>query len=489
VEPTPVIENLGSALPSRGAHATTGASELQVASAARRRDVARRRDTLYRRSLALADMVAVACAVGVAVAFGDEMRLTFAAASIPFVFVLIVKTMGLYDRDEQLLHKTTLDEVPALFALASLAVLLLWLADGLFVEGAWDRVQVLLAWMTLFSSMVCLRALARALAGSRVPIERCLLVGNAATAHYVRDKLAIGSSIKAELVGVVEPITALENGPSLPPVDLGLTVEAQQVERVILATGAISRDELLNTIRELKSLGVKVSVLPEASRITGSSAEMDRIHGMTLLGMRRFEFTRSSAVIKRSFDIFGSVCALTASAPVLAITAVAIKVSDRGPVFFRQLRVGMHGEHFQMVKFRSMVVGADEQKEGLRHLNEGDGVFKIVDDPRLTRVGRVIRRLHIDELPQLWNVLRGDMSLVGPRPLPLDEDIRIEGWHRRRLDLRPGITGPWQVLGSYRIPVREMVKLDYQYVAEWSLWSDVRILLLTLGHIARRRGQ
>jgi lipopolysaccharide/colanic/teichoic acid biosynthesis glycosyltransferase len=142
-----------------------------------------------------------------------------------------------------------------------------------------------------------------------------------------------------------------------------------------------------------------------------------------------------------------------------------------------------------MLKFRSMIDGADQQKEALLHLNEGDGVFKIADDPRITRVGRWIRRLHIDETPQLINVLCGEMSLVGPRPLPLDEDRRIEGWHRRRLDLSPGITGPWQILGSARIPVREMVKLDYQYVADWSLWNDVRILLLTIGHVARGRGQ
>jgi lipopolysaccharide/colanic/teichoic acid biosynthesis glycosyltransferase len=135
-----------------------------------------------------------------------------------------------------------------------------------------------------------------------------------------------------------------------------------------------------------------------------------------------------------------------------------------------------------------MVDGAEHQREGLMHLNQADGVIKIADDPRITRVGRVIRRLHVDEIPQLVNVLRGHMSLVGPRPLPLDEDRRIVGWHRRRLDLRPGITGPWQVLGSSRIPVSEMVRLDYQYIADWSVWNDIRILLLTVPRVIRRRG-
>jgi len=175
-------------------------------------------------------------------------------------------------------------------------------------------------------------------------------------------------------------------------------------------------------------------------------------------------------------------------AGVLLATAIVVKLDSPGPILFRERRAGRHGAPFSMLKFRSMVEGADEQKDDLRHLNEADGVFKIAQDPRITRAGRLLRPFHLDELPQLANVLRGEMSLVGPRPLPLDEDSRLEGWHRRRLDLRPGITGVWQVLGSSRIPVREMVRIDYQYVANWSLWNDIRILLLTVPQVVRRRG-
>src|SRR5204863_154310 len=124
----------------------------------------------------------------------------------------------------------------------------------------------------------------------------------------------------------------------------------------------------------------------------------------------------------------------------------------------------------------------------LRHLNEADGVFKIANDPRITRVGRLLRKAHIDELPQLFNVIRGEMSLVGPRPLPLDEDCAIQGWHRGRLELPPGITGYWQVLGSTRVPVKDMVKLDYLYVANWSVWGDIKLLLRTVPVVLRRRG-
>ena len=258
----------------------------------------------------------------------------------------------------------------------------------------------------------------------------------------------------------------------------------RDVHRIVLGPGA-SGDELLDAVRRIKDNGVKVSVLPNVARLVNASVELDRLHGITLLGVRRFDITLSSRMIKRTFDLVGSSLALIFLSPLLLLIAVAIKLDSRGPILFRQLRAGRHGEAFEMFKFRSMVEGADQQKEELRHLNEADGVFKIADDPRITRVGRWIRALHVDELPQLVNVLRGEMSLVGPRPLPLDEDRRIEGWHRRRLDLSPGITGPWQILGSARIPVREMVKLDYQYVADWSLWNDIRILLLTFGAVAR----
>ena len=168
--------------------------------------------------------------------------------------------------------------------------------------------------------------------------------------------------------------------------------------------------------------------------------------------------------------------------------AVATKLSSAGPVLFRQRRIGRHGESFLMLKFRSMYDGAEEMKPELHALNEADGLFKIADDPRVTPLGRLLRRVSLDELPQLVNVLRGEMSLVGPRPLVGDEDAQIKGWLRRRLDVIPGMTGVWQVHGSSRIPLREMVKMDYLYRANWSLWLDVKILLRTVPLLLSRRG-
>jgi lipopolysaccharide/colanic/teichoic acid biosynthesis glycosyltransferase len=170
------------------------------------------------------------------------------------------------------------------------------------------------------------------------------------------------------------------------------------------------------------------------------------------------------------------------------LIAVAIKLDSGGPVLFRQVRAGRRGRPFRMLKFRSMIDGADQLKDQLRHLNQSEGIFKIANDPRITRVGRLLRRAHLDELPQLINVLKGDMSLVGPRPLPLDEDNAIRGWYRDRLEVPPGISGYWQVLGSSRIPLEEMVKLDYLYVANWSVWGDLKLMARTIAVVAQRRG-
>jgi lipopolysaccharide/colanic/teichoic acid biosynthesis glycosyltransferase len=175
-------------------------------------------------------------------------------------------------------------------------------------------------------------------------------------------------------------------------------------------------------------------------------------------------------------------------APLLTLVAVAVGLDSRGPVLFRQRRVGIDGEEFEMFKFRTMVDGADVSKADLLELNEARGLFKIAEDPRLTRVGRLIRPSFIDELPQLINVLKGDMSLVGPRPLVPDEDLHVDGAHPRRLHLTPGMTGMWQVAGSSRIPLEDMVKIDYLYGANWSLWLDVKLILRTVPTALGRRG-
>jgi lipopolysaccharide/colanic/teichoic acid biosynthesis glycosyltransferase len=193
--------------------------------------------------------------------------------------------------------------------------------------------------------------------------------------------------------------------------------------------------------------------------------------------------------VKRTIDVVGALLLLIVLAPFWLMIALLIKADSAGPIFFRQRRVGRDGEAFSMFKFRTMVDGADAYKPALMHLNEAaEGLFKIDGDPRVTSVGRWLRSTSLDELPQLLHVVSGKMSLVGPRPLVPDEDVRISGGDRARLAMRPGMTGVWQVGGASSIPIHEMVRLDRGYLEDWSLWLDVKLLLQTAGHVVLRKG-
>jgi exopolysaccharide biosynthesis polyprenyl glycosylphosphotransferase len=473
--------------PARARRAQEGIIEGQLSDATYRRDAA------YRRALALADLASatIAVAIGVSV-LGEDALNPLALLALPLVLA-VGKVTGIYDRDEHLLRKTTLDEVPTLFWVATLYTLLIWLGGELIVDGNFGRDQAVGVWALLFASMLATRALARYVARSVSEEERCLVLGDADTSGWIARRLDEAPGLNAQVIGRVplEPELPGSNGiPVLGGVEaLRPVLKEQGVERaIIVPRGAVS-DDLLNTIRRLKSLGVRVSVLPRLFEVVGASVERDEVDGITLLGMRRYGLSRSSGVIKRALDLAGAGFGVLVLAPLLAVIAIAIKLDSPGPVFFRQWRMGRNDVPFEMLKFRTMVDRAESMRSALAARNEAeDGLFKIKDDPRITRVGGLLRRTSLDELPQLFNVLRGDMALVGPRPLVLDEDCRIEGWQRSRLQLPPGMTGPWQVFGSARIPLGEMVKIDYLYGANWSLWLDVKILLRTVAFVFERRG-
>jgi lipopolysaccharide/colanic/teichoic acid biosynthesis glycosyltransferase len=199
--------------------------------------------------------------------------------------------------------------------------------------------------------------------------------------------------------------------------------------------------------------------------------------------------SRVGRAMKRGLDLVGGALALILLSPFLLAIALLIKIDSPGPVLFRQRRVGRNGEVFEMRKFRTMIRDADARKLSLLHMNEAaEGLFKIREDPRITRVGRILRTTSLDELPQLLHVITGRMSLVGPRPLVPEEDARIQGRHRHRLQMRPGMTGPWQVAGASQIPIAEMVELDYEYLSDWSIGRDVKLLVGTVPHVIMRRG-
>ena len=415
---------------------------------------------------------------------GDAVTLRLALL-IPLVIV-VGKLLGLYDRDELVMRKSTLDEAPALFQLATLFCLLTWVGEQPLALGKLGGDQVLVMWATLFLALLTGRFGARRLARWATEPERCLLLGDPALCVRAREKIENSPGVHVVVVGEVASSHISEE--DVPLGTLSELAVTRDVQRVLIAPRSTDHGEVLNLVRAVKSLGLHVSVLPRLLEVVGSSVVVDNLAGLRVLGVRRFGLTRSSGYLKRAFDLVFGGLGLVLIAPVMTFIALAIKLDSRGPVLFRQPRIGKDGRSFTMIKFRTMVADAENQKDGLAHMNEAAGLFKIEQDPRITRLGGWLRRTSLDELPQLFNVLRGEMSLVGPRPLISEDDSRIQGWDRRRLHLTPGMTGPWQVLGAARIPLNEMVKLDYLYVATWSLWGDVKILLRTVTFVLGRQG-
>jgi exopolysaccharide biosynthesis polyprenyl glycosylphosphotransferase len=440
-----------------------------------------RREALHRRLLSMADAVAVALALFVVIDLLGDDQTAFAALVGTLLMIVLFKVAGLYDRDELRIVHSTLDEAPLLLQLTGLFALCVTMLEPILVNGTLGGAQVAALWLGSFAAIFGGRVLARWSAGRIAPIERCLVIGEPELAERVRERLGSSRARVAVVASLGIDVEGLATPESIRHVVSGL-----RVHRIILALTATDTSDVTDLIRIAKAVGVRVSVLPRMFEAVGTAVEFDDVDGMTMLGVRRFGLLRSSRMLKRGFDIAAGSLGLLLVGPLIAAIAVAIRLDSKGPVFFRQARVGRDGQHFRIFKFRSMVTDADEQKDQLRVLNEaGAGLFKIAQDPRVTRVGSFLRHTSLDELPQLFNVLRGEMSLVGPRPLVIDEDALVVGLDRSRLHLTPGMTGPWQVLGT-RVPMQEMVGIDYLYVANWSLWLDVKLLLRTVRHVLRR---
>jgi len=276
---------------------------------------------------------------------------------------------------------------------------------------------------------------------------------------------------------------------SLDELDLPDLMRRHRIGRVLVADAEVDRERLLGVLRDCKTVSVKVSLLPATFSALGPSVEVDDVQGVTVLGINPPVLSRSSRMFKRGLDLLGAGLLAVLALPLLVGVAVAIKVdSPQGPVFFRQERIGRRGRRFRLLKLRTMDADAESRRSALLAQSKDPGWLHLEHDPRITRVGRLLRLASLDELPQLWNVIKGDMSLVGPRPLVIEEDRMVGGWARGRLDLTPGITGLWQVLGRTSIPFEEMVRLDYLYVTNWSLWSDIRLILRTLPTVLTGKG-
>jgi exopolysaccharide biosynthesis polyprenyl glycosylphosphotransferase len=341
------------------------------------------------------------------------------------------------------------------------------------------------------------RALARTAARrSTLYVQNAVIVGAGMVGTLVARKLRNHPEYGIRVVGYVDsdPVDGALSDPTVPLLgditELPQLVEPLNVDRVIVAFSRDGHDEMLRALRLLRTSPVQVDIVPRLFEVIGPNARMNMVEGLPLVGWPPAPLSRSSRLAKRLMDVSVAVLGLVLLSPVLALIALLVKLDSPGPALFRQVRMGA-GKTFRIFKFRTMRVDAEELKDGLRHLNlhlsDDPRMFKVIEDPRVTRLGHFLRRFALDELPQLVNVLRGEMSLVGPRPLPLEEDDHVREWARARLHLKPGITGMWQVLGASDIPFGEMTRLDYIYVTNWSLWGDVRLIVRTLPTLARAR--
>jgi exopolysaccharide biosynthesis polyprenyl glycosylphosphotransferase len=452
------------------------------------------RDSAFRRLLGASDIIATVLALVATATFTHTQQVYWSMFAAVLFVVPLGKLMGLYDRDAHVLHHTTLDEAPKLFTLALMSAVGAFIARDLSVIGSPGIGTKQLVFLTgVLTMFLCAgRVIARWMARVTSPPERLLVVGGDSDAEELRRKIELTPGIKATIVGRV-PIAFNELPGGHSQVlgsagDLRRVVETFEIDRIVVIPGNRNPDEVSDVVRAVKSIGMKISLMPQLFDAIGWAVETDDVAGEQVMGVRDFRMTASSRLVKRATDIAGASLLLLLAAPVMVVTAIAIRLDSRGPVLFRQERVGRRGDEFEIVKFRTMYDGAEQAHHELSELNETTGLFKIGEDPRVTRIGGFLRRSHIDELPQLLNVLRGEMSLVGPRPLVPAEDVAITGWYRRRSQITPGITGVWQLHGPVCLPLDEMVKLDYLYVANWSWWGDIKIMLRTARQIVTRRG-
>jgi exopolysaccharide biosynthesis polyprenyl glycosylphosphotransferase len=467
----------------------------------------KRRGWLVRRVLLLADLVGLSLAFVATQYFfapggeiGQRAEVLVFLATLPG-WILAARLYGLYDRDEARTDHSSVDDFVGIFRLASVGAWLLAACVLLTPSLDLQLRKVLLFWASAIVLVTAARATGRALVRRDVRYrQNTIVVGAGSVGQAFARKALSHPEYGINIVGFVDdqPKARREDLDELLLLGgmerLRELVDLYDIERVVIAFSNDSHEQTLALIRSLKDVRVQVDIVPRLYELLSPRVGLYAVEGMPLVGLPPAALAASERLVKRAMDLVLSALGLVVLAPLFALVAVLIKLDSSGPVFFRQVRMGQGGRTFRIVKFRTMCADAEERKADVAHLNKHAGaggdprMFKIPDDPRVTRVGRFLRRYALDELPQLINVLRGEMSLVGPRPLILSEDRHVDSWARHRLDLKPGMTGLWQVLGRNEIGFDEMIRLDYLYVKNWSLWTDLKLILHTVPVLLRGGG-
>ena len=466
----------------------------------------RPRGWMVRRLLALADVIGITFAFAIAEwssggssggGLSTHAELTAFGVTLP-LWIVVFKAVGLYDHDDLRTDHSTSDEVGPVF---NIVTAMTWLTVVVAAITGWFtpmHSKLIFFWFFAVTLVVVVRSLTRAVARTLASYQQNVVVlGAGDVGQLIGRKILNHPEYGLNLIGFVDAAPKEQRLDLADmtivgePTDLPEIVKRENVERVIIAFSNERHEEILDVVRSLKDLSVQIDIVPRLFEIVSPGLQQHSIEGIPVISIPRFKLSRSSRLLKRAIDIVISSLLLIALAPSFFLIVLLIKLDSRGPAFFRQLRVGAGNRRFYIFKFRTMIVDAEARKEQFAGLNKhaihGDTrMFKIPDDPRTTRVGRVLRCYSLDELPQLFNVLRGEMSLVGPRPLILDEDEHVVSeWARRRLELKPGMTGLWQVTGRSEMSFDEMIKLDYTYVTNWSLANDVKLLARTVPVVLR----
>jgi len=431
--------------------------------------------------LAVADVLA-ALTVSAALAL-SEAGFAAAAWSAFFVpaWVLLAKLFGLYDRDHRALRHVTADEVQSIFlwALTGTGALTLFLHAT--PAGNLPPMSTVLAWVVGSGAALLLRSGTRLLWRATTPPARTLILGTGPLADATRRKLELFPDIHVKVVGARAEFTLdeLEN----------LNGQLKGVDRVILASQALDEARLTRLVAVCRRQRTRLSVVPPARGMFGTAVHLTHVAELPVIEYNTWDAGRSTLLLKRAVDVAFASIALVVLSPVMATIGLAIRLSSPGHATFAQTRAGMHGRPFRMLKFRTMVVDAEARLGEVVSLDDlTEPMFKLRRDPRVTRLGRLLRRTSLDELPQLVNVLKGEMSLVGPRPEQIELVERYTPAQRFRLEAKPGITGPMQVYGRGELTLEERLAVEREYIENLSITRDIRILALTVATVLSGRG-
>ena len=437
-------------------------------------------EPLLRRMLALGDFLAVSVAAVFVGLWGSGPTAALLLVLSAPIWIVTAKLAGLYDRDNRTLRHLTVDELPWLmvWTLSSTALLTLLLAPFPALDpSSNDR---LLVWGTVLTLGFLFRATLRGVWRRITPPQQVLIVGEGPLAQAVVRKLELFPDIHAEIRSRIPSCTELHER---------LHEVIDDVDRVVIACSELNEGLLEELLVVCRASYVKLTIVPPTRGMFGTATHLTHIADLPLLDYNTWYVSSSTLALKRVFDVVVGTVALVITLPIFVLVAFAILVDDGRPVLFRQLRAGQGGRTFRILKFRTMVRDAEARFRELAALEElADPLFKLRADPRVTRVGRFLRKTSLDELPQLVNVLKGEMSIVGPRPELLDIVERYTPEHEFRLRVKPGITGPWQVFGRSDLTFDEVLAVEREYVENLALVRDIRIILMTLPAVFGRRG-